>query len=62
MFPFKRNIRVHIEQFSILESLKQYGYAGIDNRSRVRLFNNGIKTSSLDVVKLQNYATLLMHQ
>jgi hypothetical protein len=48
---FEKYVRLHIDQHSILEGLKEHGYAGLDERSKVRHLLAGIKTSSLDVVK-----------
>lgn len=42
---------MHVDQHSILEGLKEYGYAGIDQHSKVRLLIDGIKTKDLDPVK-----------
>ena len=36
---------------------KQYGYTGIDERSKVRFLNNSIKTTKLDAPKLQTMAS-----
>jgi hypothetical protein len=48
---FECFVRVHIDQHSILERLKEYGYSGIDERSKVRHLLHGIKTPSLETVK-----------
>lgn len=53
-FPFERYVRIHVKQFNILESLK---FARIDDRSHVRLLNNGIKLLSLDMVRSQMMAS-----
>ena len=47
---FDKYVQVHIAQYSILSSLEQHGYKGIDERSRVRLLMVGIKTNVLDPV------------
>ena len=44
---------MHKEQHSILTELMDQGYAGIDDRSKVQLLNQGIKTKELDVPKTQ---------
>ena len=50
---FEKYVRVHIDQHTILNGLKQHGYSGIDERSKVRHLTNGIKTKALDSVKTQ---------
>ena len=40
-----------MEAHTILKSLEDHGYQGIDERSKVRHLMNGIKTKSLDAVK-----------
>ena len=47
---FDKYVQVHIAQYSILSSLEQHGYKGIDERSRVRILMAGIKTNALDPV------------
>jgi hypothetical protein len=46
-------VRIHNEQHSVLNGLKDYGYAGIDDSSKVRHLLKGIKTTELDVCKTQ---------
>jgi len=48
---FEKYVRIHVDQHSILEGLVPFGYAGIDERSKVRHLISGIKTSVLDNVK-----------
>ena len=48
---FERYVKVHVNQHAILEGLEDYGYAGIDPRSKVRHLIEGIKTPRLDAVK-----------
>ena len=50
---FEKYVRVHIDQHTILNCLKQHGYSGIDELSKVRHLTNGIKTKALDSVKTQ---------
>jgi hypothetical protein len=50
---FEKYVSMHKEQHSILTELMDQGYAGIDDRSKVRLLNQGIKTKELDVPKTQ---------
>jgi hypothetical protein len=50
-------VRIHTEQHSVLNRLKDYGYAGIDDSSKVRHLLKGIKTSELDVCKAQVMAS-----
>ena len=40
-----------VDQFNILNNLKDHGHVGIDVHSQVRQLNDGIKTSLLDPVK-----------
>jgi hypothetical protein len=40
-----------MEKHSVLNGLKDYGYAGIDDSSKVRHLLKGIKTTELDVCK-----------
>ena len=47
----EKYITVHTDAHHTLDGLRRYGYAGIDNRSKVRHFIDGIKTPSLDAVK-----------
>ena len=48
---FEKYVKVHMDQHAILEGLVQHGYAGIDERSKVRHLLEGIKTRELDNVK-----------
>jgi hypothetical protein len=41
--------------------LKDYGYAGIYDSSKVRYLLKGIKTTELDVCKMQVMASLSLH-
>ena len=56
-FTFEKFVRTHVDQHAILETLVEYGYNGIDARSKVRYLNAGIKTKALDSVKTQIMAT-----
>ena len=47
----ERYTTLHREQHTILEGLKKYGYAGIDDRSKTRHLLSGIKTTALGSVK-----------
>jgi hypothetical protein len=42
-------VRIHTEQHSILNGLKDYGYARIDDSPKVRHLMKGIKNTELDV-------------
>jgi hypothetical protein len=44
-------VSIHTEQHSVLNGLKDYGYSGIYDSSKVRHLLKGIKTSELDVCK-----------
>ena len=54
---FKWYVRMHQDQHTILQSLVQHGYAGIDERSKVRHLLDGIKTNELDTAKGQIWAS-----
>ena len=48
---FEKYVKVHADQHAILEGLVDYGYAGIDEQSKVRHILKGIRTDKLDTVK-----------
>ena len=48
---FERYVNLQMQQHSILEGLVAHGYAGIDERSKVRHLLAGIKTDKLDAIK-----------
>ena len=48
---FEKYVKVHVDQHQILTDLVRHGYAGIDQRSKVRHLLDGIKTKELDTVK-----------
>jgi len=48
---FEKYVTTHKEQHHVLLSLETHGYQGVDERSKVRYLNDGIKTSRLDTVK-----------
>ena len=50
-FNFDKYARIHMEQHHILRDLTEHGYAGIDERSKVRHLMAGIKCAALDSVK-----------
>ena len=52
-WTFEKYVTVHKEQHTILIGLTEYGYAGIDERTKVRKLLEGIKVEKLDVVKSQ---------
>ena len=52
-WTFEKYVTLHKEQHTILQGLKDYGYAGIDERTKVRKLLEGIKVEKLDVVKSQ---------
>jgi hypothetical protein len=56
-FTWETYVRIHTEQHSVINGLKDYGYAGIDDSSKVRHFLKGIKTTELDVCKMQVMAS-----
>ena len=62
---FEKYVRMHQDQHTILQSLVQHGYAGIDERSKVRHLLDGIKTTSLIPPRVRSgvhplYKTTLM--
>jgi hypothetical protein len=56
-FTWNTYLRIRIEQHSVLNGLKDYGYAGIYNSSKVRHLLKGIKTTELNVYKTQVMAS-----
>ena len=52
-WDFERYATLHNEKHTILEGLKEYGYAGLDEGSKTRHIPAGIKTTALDSVKTQ---------
>jgi hypothetical protein len=56
-FTWETYTRIHTEQQSVLNGLKDYGYASIDDSSKVRHLLKGIKTTELDVCKTQVMAS-----
>jgi hypothetical protein len=56
-FTWENYVIIHTEQHSVLNGLKDYGYAGIDDSSKVRHLLKGIKTTELDVCKTQVMAS-----
>jgi hypothetical protein len=45
IFTWETYVRIHTEKHSILNGLKDYDYAGIDDSSKVRHLLKGIKTT-----------------
>ena len=56
-WTFEKYVTLHKDQHSILEGLTKHGYAGIDERSKVRYLLDGIKTDDLNMIKGQILAT-----
>jgi hypothetical protein len=56
-FTWEKYVRIHTEQHSVISGLKDYGYANIDDSSKVRHLLKGIKTTELDVCKTQVMAS-----
>jgi hypothetical protein len=50
-FTWETYVIIHTEKHSFLNGLKDYGYAGIDDSSKVRNLLKGINTTELDVCK-----------
>ena len=55
---FEKYVSLHKDQHTVLKGLMEYGYVGIDERSKVRHLIDGIKTEKLDTIK----ATILARQ
>jgi len=45
---FEKYVKVHVDQHAIMDSLTDYGYQGMDERSKVRHLLNGIEGSQFD--------------
>ena len=56
-YGIEQHILVHKAAHATLESLTDYGYTGIDSRSKVRYLNDSIKTTKLDAPKSQIMAS-----
>jgi hypothetical protein len=56
-FAWETYVRIHTEQHSVHNGLKDYEYAGIDDSSKFRHLLKGIKTTELDVCKAQVMAS-----
>ena len=57
---FEKYVHMHQDQHTILPSLVQHGYVGIDECSKVRHLLDGIKTNKLDTAKGQIWAPPLL--
>jgi hypothetical protein len=44
-FTWENYVRIHTEQHPVINELKDYGYAGIDDSSELRHLLKGIKTT-----------------
>jgi hypothetical protein len=53
IFTWEMYVRIHRKHHHVLNGLKDYGYAGIDESSKVRHLLKCIKTNELDVCKMQ---------
>jgi hypothetical protein len=56
-FTWETYVRIHTEQHSVINGLKYYGYAGIDDSSQFRHSLKGINTTEPDVCKSQVMAS-----
>ena len=56
-YGIEQHIIIHKGAHAILEGLVDYGYTGIDERSKVRFLNESIKTTKLDAAKAQIMAS-----
>ena len=61
-WDFERYATLQKEQHTILEGLKEYGHAGMDEGSKTRHLLAGIKTTALDSVKTQILCTAELRQ
>ena len=52
-YSLEQHILTHLKAHAILEDLKEFGYNGIDERSKVCKFVDSIKMKSLDTIKGQ---------
>jgi hypothetical protein len=52
-YNFESYVSFLTEQFQVLNTLRHYGYAGIDEASKVRCLNTEIKTHKLNAPKAQ---------
>lgn len=59
---FESYVTMQKEQHEILQDLMEYGYAGIDEGTKVRYLSDGIKTTELDVCKAQILASPALQQ
>ena len=50
-FDFDAFVKIHLDNHLVLSDLTEHGYAGIDDRSKVRHLLKGIKSTKLDSVK-----------
>jgi hypothetical protein len=50
-FTWETCVRIHMEHHVVLNGMKEYGYSGIDESSKVRILMKGIKRTELDVCK-----------
>ena len=61
-WSFEKYVKIHVDQHDILQGLTVHGYAGIDNRSKVRHLVAGIKTTALDSVKTRIMSDAALRQ
>jgi hypothetical protein len=47
----QRYVTAHVECFNVLDGLREYGFSGMDEATRVRKFVAGIKTDKLDAIR-----------
>ena len=56
-YSLEQHILCHKKAHGVLDDLKDFGYSGIDERSKVRKFCDSIKTKALDTIKGQIMAS-----
>ena len=61
-WTFEKYATLHKKHHDILESLKEHGYTGIDQRSNVRYLSEDIKTDSLELVKTRIMSDEILRQ
>ena len=56
-YSLEQHILSHKKAHGVLDNLKEFGYSGIDERSKVHKFCDSIKTKALDTIKGQIMAS-----
>ena len=61
-WTFEKYAILRKEQHNILGSLKEHGYTGIEQRSKVRYLSKGINTTSINSVKIYIMSDEILRQ